>query len=102
MDFTVTTAIEAGRFSLHVAGELDLAARDELVAEGQRALTDPACTELVLDMADVTFIDSSGVGGLVALRTEAIQRDQQVTIVNPSGRVQRLLELTGLESVFLG
>ncbi|WP_157749283.1 STAS domain-containing protein [Jatrophihabitans sp. GAS493] len=98
----MSTTNEAGRFTLQVAGELDLAARDGLVTEGQRALTDPACTELVLDMAGVTFIDSSGVGGLVELRTAAIERDQQVTIVNPSSRVHRLLELTGLGSVFLG
>lgn len=83
---------------LGVAGEIDMASADEL---RDRLL---ACLErsdsLEVDMAGVTFIDSSGLAALVRLRTEAEIAGKDVALVNVSSSTARLLELTGLQGLF--
>lgn len=102
MEFKVLTIEdESARVVLTLEGELDMYAKDHLVSEGMRAISKPTCSELVLDMAGVTFLDSTGIGGLIALRQDGLQNEQRVSIQNPSANVQRLLQLTGLESVFV-
>jgi anti-anti-sigma factor len=48
---------------------------------------------LVLDLADVTFIDSSGVYGLVQLQ----QRWMALTVINPGDGIRAVLRITGLD-----
>jgi anti-anti-sigma factor len=47
----------------------------------------------VLDLSDLTFIDSSGISLLVV----ALGQDRAVTLRNPQPFVSRVLELTGLD-----
>lgn len=92
---------DEGRFTLTLEGDLDMVSKDEFVTASRAALGRPGCQALVVDMAKVTFIDSTGIGGLVEIRREARESDRTLTVANPSSRVLRLLELTGLSSVFL-
>ena len=55
---------------------------------------------LRIDMSGVTFIDSSGLGVLVAIQKRAIQNGGAVTIVGLKGSVLELFELTRLNRVF--
>ncbi|MGE5704213.1 MAG: STAS domain-containing protein [Clostridia bacterium] len=55
---------------------------------------------LRIDMSRVTFIDSSGLGVLVAIQKRAIQNGGAVTIVGLKGSVLELFELTRLNRVF--
>lgn len=85
---------------LMLSGELDLAAVDRFLEPARAALRD-AGTELEIDFADVTFIDSTGLGALVRLREEATGAGKSVRISHPGRQVVRILELTGLSEVFL-
>jgi anti-anti-sigma factor len=51
---------------------------------------------VVLDLAEVTFIDSAGLGTLVAIRERARQLGVDLKISRVSERVQRILDVTGL------
>ncbi len=53
-----------------------------------------------IDMNEVTFIDSSGLGVLVAIQKRAIQHNGAVSIVGLKGSVLELFELTRLTKVF--
>jgi anti-sigma B factor antagonist len=83
---------------LGVAGEIDIASADEF---RDRLL---ACLErydsVEVDLGGVTFIDSSGLAGLVRLRTEAEIVGKAVALVNVSSSTARILELTGLQGLF--
>jgi anti-anti-sigma factor len=72
MDFSVSS-LEDGptRVVLKMEGELDMLARDHLVAAGQLALSQPQCAELVLDMSGISFLDSTGISGLITVRHSA-------------------------------
>jgi anti-sigma B factor antagonist len=80
-------------------GELDLAAAPQL-RECLVGLVEGGATDIVLDVARLDFIDSTGLSVLVMAlnRTRAV--DGSTVLRNPSHSVMRLLEITGLLAVF--
>ncbi len=89
-----------GSYLLVLAGELDLDTANELGRAGLRLLTHDGCKRLVLDLMDVSFIDCAGIGALIHLRNAAHDAGLPLTILDPSGRVTRLLHLAGLDRAF--
>lgn len=81
-----------------VVGEIDVASADEF---GDRLLE---CLQrsdsLEVDLGGMTFIDSSGLGALVRLRTEAEIAGKDVALVNVRSSTARLLKVTGLQGLF--
>ncbi len=57
--------------------------------------------QIVIDLAEVTLIDSSGLGALLSLRNRA-QRDDagRLGLVCPRRRLRRVFEITGLRQAF--
>jgi anti-sigma B factor antagonist len=55
---------------------------------------------IVLDLTDVSYMDSSGLGALVGLFVSAKRAGKQLKLINLSARIQDLLRLTNLLSVF--
>ena len=56
--------------------------------------------QIVLDLRDVTHIDSSGLGTLVALHTSARNVGGSIKLANLGNRVNELLQVTKLVTVF--
>jgi anti-anti-sigma factor len=80
--------------TIRLHGELDIASTPRFTAAV--AEVDPTCPAVVIDLGEVGFIDSTGVGALVAARRNLESRLVAVSIVNPSDRARFLFELTGL------
>lgn len=86
-----------GSVLLHLAGSIDIAARETLLAAGMTAcLVAPV---LLIDAGDVVFIDAAGLGALVEVVEFARQEGVQVCWDRRSETVERVLELTGLEQL---
>jgi anti-sigma B factor antagonist len=87
-----------GAVVVRLAGELDLynahAVRDELLAAAARG---PA--RLVVDLSDVTFIDSTGLGVLIEARTRLANR-RGFLLAAPGLETRRALEISGLDRHF--
>lgn len=56
--------------------------------------------EIILDMAGVPFIDTSGLGVLVGLRTHMKSKGIVLRLVNPSEKVHQNFKLTRLDAIF--
>ena len=84
------------RAVLLISGSVDLDSRDKLLAAGRESLGRDDVDGLILDLAGVSFVDSTGIGAFVELSRDAEDRDGTFSIRNPSPRVQRLVELVGL------
>jgi len=54
----------------------------------------------IIDLSDVDYIDSSGLGMLVAIHKKALQKGGSVIIKGINGLVKELFELTRLTQVF--
>ena len=99
MTFTVTYARrDEGDACLRLAGELDLStapelnsAIDRLIAEGQR--------ELLLDLAELTFCDSTGIAAFVRGDNIVAADGGWLRLTGATGRVARVLQVTGLAEV---
>ena len=100
MAFSVSAGGSGSERVLQVSGELDIASAGELRSAGEAALNDSACTALRLDLAEVSFMDSTGLGVLIGLRNSAEAGRKDLVIANPSPTVSRLLDLSGLLGVF--
>ncbi len=64
----------------------------ELIKKGQR--------KFVLNLAGLTYVDSSGVGQLVGALTTARNQDGDVKLLKPSSQIVGLLKTTKLDTVF--
>jgi anti-sigma B factor antagonist len=64
----------------------------ELVASGSR--------RIVLNMADVSYMDSSGLGELIGAHTTVVTAGGEIKLLNLAKRVHDLLKLTKLYTVF--
>jgi len=56
--------------------------------------------DVEVDLGGVTFIDSTGLGALVRLRTEAATRGKTSALSNLSPATERILQLSGLLELF--
>ncbi len=87
---------------LTAAGDLDMAAAFELETRLDALLCRGGVNAVVMDLGGVGFIDSAGVGALVAIRERAQQLGVDLTIARVSDRVRRILYLTGLGDIAEG
>ena len=90
---------QPGCAELTISGEVDMAEADELLQVATAALSDGVC-DLVLDLSEVTFIDSTGLGTLVAIRNATIDRAVTLHLRGTTPPVRRLMKITNLDSVF--
>jgi anti-anti-sigma factor len=81
-----------------ISGEIDASTAPRLV-EAVAQLPDSGGA-VVVDVKDVTFIDSSGLRVLISLAERVRDDGRTVELSNPSSSVLRLLEITGLTSMF--
>jgi anti-anti-sigma factor len=80
------------------AGELDLAAVEEFIDVVRGSLS--RCSAVEIDLGDITFIDSSGLGALVRLRKEAEANESSLYLTKINPATDRLLRITGLIDFF--
>ncbi len=100
-ELSVSVHIADGRAVLRLDGEIDItnaAVIDEHVAQ---ALDDGVSPRtIVFDVGGVRFIDSHGLNRLVHHR-RTVDDCIAMAIENPSGHVRRLIEVTGLDRIFV-
>ncbi|HZC52971.1 MAG TPA: STAS domain-containing protein [Mycobacterium sp.] len=88
------------RCILVLSGEIDVAAAPGLTSFARDALVDTAVTDVVIDTSAVTFIDSTGVSALLAIRDTAMAQGAAVRICGVSDNVAKVLTIMGLNSMF--
>ena len=93
--FSVEAQNQGQECVVSVSGELDLAAASSLEAELDRILESDV-TRIVLNLAELEFIDSTGLSVLVRAQQRAQESGRELGLVNPGQQVERLLSLTGL------
>jgi anti-sigma B factor antagonist len=88
------TIDDTGPASLRLSGEIDAHSAASLA---HRLAEASAAKVLQLDLAEVGFIDSSGLRVLLAVHRDREGRGCRLELVDPSPVVRRLLELTALD-----
>jgi anti-anti-sigma factor len=86
------------RVIVRVGGELDLSVASDVGARVDELLG-VGFTRIVVDLREVTFLDSAGVHMLVAAQRSAERRDGTLALVAGPPHVHRVLELTATASL---
>ena len=81
-------------------GKLTLGSGDVKLRQVVRDLLDRDEKKIVLNLAKVGYMDSAGVGELVASFTTASSRDANLKLLNLTSKIRDLLQFTQLISVF--
>lgn len=80
-------------------GEVDLHSSPRL-RDIFLGLVEKGTSRLVVELSQVAYMDSSGVGTLVELKRKAERRGASVVLVAPQQRVMSLFEITQLDKFF--
>ncbi|MEU4695453.1 STAS domain-containing protein [Actinoplanes sp. NPDC023714] len=92
--FEARTSTGPGRVTVTLSGECDLSAREHLTAVLLDALS--RADAVFVDVAPLTFLDSSGVHSLITAHHAAKNTGARVYVVGATGPVEAVLDLTGV------
>lgn len=95
-----TTRRVSGAVVIDISGRITLGEGNVLLRELVRELVDNGDRHIVLNLAEVQYIDSSGLGELVKTHTTVRNKGGQLRLVSLNTRVNDLLEMTRLSAVF--
>jgi len=89
---------EAGRARLVLGGDLDMQARFLAEQALDKLLSEPV-EQLVIDLGQVTFVDSTGMGLVLEVHDRARSEGFRLRLLRGPKEVQRVFELAGLADV---
>jgi len=72
---------------------------ETLLADRVKMAIDAGARRLLVDLSGIDYVDSQGLGQMVACHTLLSSQGGQVRFVGPSPKVQRLLDMTGLPKI---
>jgi anti-sigma B factor antagonist len=96
----VRYGLDGGVAVVRVSGEVDVATCGVLRDGLLRVVGDEYYRGVVVNLAGVTFIDSTGIGVLLGVWHRARASDHSMALAAPSRHVQGILDTTGLAKVF--
>lgn len=97
--FSLSSSREDGVVIVGISGELDCVTAPILEERLQDLLADQGNLRVVLDLEEMTFVDSSGLSVLVAAYQGLRARGGQLSLRRPGPSTQRVFEITGLNRV---
>jgi anti-sigma B factor antagonist len=98
-DLNITTRPTPNGTELMVAGDLDYVSADTLRAAAQAVTLRPGQT-LTLNLAALTFCDSSGITALIAARNHAQAQSADTALINTPTATVHILRFVGLDQIF--
>lgn len=85
---------------LDLSGKIVLGEGDGQVRERIKDLLSDGQKKILLNLGDVTYVDSAGLGALISSYTTTKREGGQLKLVNLTKRIQDLLAITKLITVF--
>src|SRR5688572_8578380 len=92
--FSLAVEHDSGSVCVRVVGELDIQTAPQL-AEALESVK----SSVVVDLAGVTFIDSTALGVLVRAHHQAEADGQRLVLAHPTPMTRRVLDITALDTV---
>lgn len=99
MDLRINSRVVEGIPVIDLSGELD-AYTCSAFREAMIDIIQKSSPSIVVNMADVEYIDSSGLGTLVGGLKRASENSGRIAVICSSHQIRKVFEITGLEKVF--
>lgn len=88
-----------GKLTVSLNGEIDHHSVREIRVEIDRQICYRRAREVVLDLANVSFMDSSGLGLILGRYTRAKENGGTLKVLDPCKSAQRMLRLAGTDKI---
>ena len=85
---------------LDLKGKITIGSGDVALRQAIQEVMNSGATKVLINMADVSTIDSSGIGELVSAYTTATNRGARLKLINLPAKVTDILTITQLITVF--
>jgi len=85
---------------LDLSGRIRLGEEEQSFRQKLNQTLEQGAKKILLNMADVDYVDSAGVGSLVYSYSTAVRRGAEVKLLNLTNKLQDLLAVTKLLTVF--
>jgi anti-sigma B factor antagonist len=83
-----------------LSGKITIGEGDVMLRETVEELLKGGNSKIVLNLSRISYMDSAGIGELVACYKRSREKGGHLKLLNPSGKVYDLLQLTKLEEIF--
>jgi anti-sigma B factor antagonist len=100
MSMKVSTRHVDGVTILDLSGRITLGEGSVTLRDAVRELLDKGDKNILLNLGDVSYIDSSGIGELVSAFTSVKNSGGELKLLNLTKKVHDLLQITKLYTVF--
>ncbi len=84
---------------VRLSGELDHSYAERIRAELDELIADPSVKRLVLDLNELNFMDSSGIGMIIGRYKTMARRGGRVCVRCTNRRIDRIFEMAGLYQI---
>ena len=95
-----TKEIKGNILHLHFDGDLIGENNGPELVELANEMISKNITQCLLDISEVRYINSSGIGVLITLLTKFRNKNGELYLINPSEQVNKLLIMTKLQAIF--
>jgi anti-sigma B factor antagonist len=83
-----------------LSGKITIGEGDIKLRQAVNALLDEGRKNIILNLGGVSYMDSAGIGELVACYKRTREKGATLKLLNPNGKVHDLLILTKLQEIF--
>ncbi len=90
---------EKSIWDIQLVGDVDIQSSNHLKEEINGMLNEVE-TDLMIDCASLSYIDSTGLGVLIGVLKRVKNVEKDITIVNAQNNIKKLLGITGLDKIF--
>ena len=88
-----------GTLLVRISGELDHFSAQRIRRELDLLIADPGVKKLVMDLREMTFMESSGIGVILGRYRTMVQRGGTVAVQNMNPQVEKVFLLSGMNQV---
>jgi anti-sigma B factor antagonist len=100
MKMTASTRQVGGVTVVDISGRIELGEESAAVRDMVSKLLNNGHKQILLNLGDVNYIDSSGLGALVSSFTSARKQGGELKLLNLTNKVHDLMQITRLYTVF--
>ena len=98
---TTTSTLTDGILYLTLSGDLIGSPDTQQLVESVNQYLGDAVANCAIDLSNIRYINSTGIGVLVSLLTKFRSRGGDMVLINPADHPQKMLALTKLNSIFI-
>lgn len=97
---SIALKFEGNTARIALSGNIDYSTQDKNLNEYSKALDAKNIQQIQVDLAEVTFLDSSGIRALLTLQVKANEKGISILLLNCRTPIREIFELGGFDRMF--